>query len=48
MTPTSWADLYAATIEELDNALPATVEAAADEVRAFIVEIDATAPGPGR
>ncbi|MGC1166412.1 MAG: hypothetical protein WA862_09905 [Solirubrobacterales bacterium] len=39
--PDSWAEPYAAAIEEVEGALPATVEAAADEVRAFIAEIDA-------
>jgi hypothetical protein len=41
MVPDSWAEPYAAAIEEIDRALPATVEAAADEARAFIAEIDA-------
>lgn len=48
VVPTSWADPYTATIEELDGALPVAVEAAADDVRAFIVEIDAGRAGSGR
>jgi hypothetical protein len=39
--PDSWAEPYAAAIEEVEGALPNTVEVAADEVRAFIAEIDA-------
>jgi hypothetical protein len=39
--PLSWIDPYAATIEEIDQELPPTAEAAAEEVRAFIAEIDA-------
>ncbi len=45
VVPDSWADPYAAAIEELDVALPATAEAAAAQVRAFIAEIDAATPG---
>jgi hypothetical protein len=48
VVPDSWAVPYAATTEELDAVLPATVEAAAEEVRAFIVEIDTAAGEPGR
>jgi hypothetical protein len=40
VAPDSWAAPYAAAIAELDRAFPATVEGAADEVRAFIAEID--------
>lgn len=40
--PDSWRDPYAAAIEEIDRALPATVEAAAQAARDFIAEIDAT------
>lgn len=43
--PASWAEPYAAAIDEVEGAMPATVEAAADEVRAFIAEIDAATPG---
>jgi hypothetical protein len=39
--PDSWAEPYAAAIKEVEGALPATVEVAADEVRAFITEIEA-------
>lgn len=38
--PESWAEPYTAAIEEIDRALPPTIDAAADEVRAFIAEID--------
>lgn len=41
VVPRSWVEPYAATIEEIDRELPPTAEAAADEVRAFIAEIDA-------
>jgi len=39
--PPSWAEPYAAAIEEIDRELPPTVEVAAEEVCAFIAEIDA-------
>jgi hypothetical protein len=45
--PASWADPYAATVEDLGGAMPANVEEAADEVRTFIAQIDAAAPQPG-
>jgi hypothetical protein len=38
--PGSWAGPYASAIEDVDRALPSSVEAAADEVRTFIAEID--------
>lgn len=41
VVPASWAEPYAAAIEEVEAAMPATVDAGADEVRAFIAEIDA-------
>ncbi len=41
VAPESWATPYAAAIEEIDRALPGSVEAGADEVRTFIAEIDA-------
>jgi len=45
IVPDAWADPYAAAIDDLDAALPATAEAAAAQVRAFIAEIDAATPG---
>jgi len=45
VVPDSWAAPYAAAIEEIDRAFPATVEGAADEVRALIAEIDASPRG---
>lgn len=41
VVPESWAGPYAAAIEDIDRALPSSAEAAADEVRTFIAEIDA-------
>lgn len=41
MVPHSWVKPYAAAIEQIERELPPTAEAAADEVRAFIAEIDA-------
>jgi hypothetical protein len=43
VAPASWADPYATAIEEVEGAMPADVEIAADEVRAFITEIDQSA-----
>lgn len=43
----SWAEPYTAAIEEIDNALPAAVEAAADAVRGFIAEIEPDRQGAG-
>jgi len=42
--PDIWTDPYAAVIEEIDRVLPATVEAGAAVVRAFIAEIDTATP----
>lgn len=41
VVPASWAEPYAAAIEEVEGVMPTTVEEAADEVRTFIAEIDA-------
>lgn len=38
--PDAWGEPYAATVEEIEIDLPGDVEAAADEVRAFIAAID--------
>jgi hypothetical protein len=45
--PHSWAEPYAAAVEEIDQELPLTAEAAAEEVRTFIAKIDAAQQGPG-
>jgi hypothetical protein len=44
VVPPSWADPYTAAIVDIEGAVPATVDAAAEEVRSFIMEIDAAVP----
>lgn len=48
VVPASWTGPYAAAIEEVESAMPPTVEAAAEEVRTFIIEIDAATLAPHR